>query len=642
MWKSNRKGNGRADIGPLSDGLRGNGRAGGVRSRKVKAFTLETDTRSFFLRAKKASLHDCQTALTPTQGLTFTAQSTDLPPTTPSHLERNTSRTGNRRTRDSQARQSRSISRHGLTLQLEEVKIMIEEKRRNKEKPLKLIPMKYVGGALRLTRTPGRTALNTVSLQDLIHPHHLCSAFVFSFFIENDHLFQHFPFLPTTYRPHCPIYVGRDLSQDTVGKQFGNLKTVRPKSSAEWDNVVEIAQEEYSKLYGTNFYAFYPHMSGGCAHSKLIILVYPEFLRLGHHLRESDFPRLSKDAADGYTETSFEKELRQHLDDLECPAAFRDMHMKPGVPVFDFSAAKVYLVTSRPGSYSGENASKYGQLRLRRVVRNKILKYFPEVPKMAFEVTSSSHAPAACQNSEQGEPALKMVFPTYADVQNSNLKMVGNISSHINWKNLEENSAEYLKDIFYHYRSKDAGCLFHMKSILALDAEAPPTAPPLYLYVGSANFSASAWGTVRPALVKHLGGDAPLRLERVTNFECGVVVKGGVIAGMLETADWQDIVPYVRPSAANKYKEYERPFKAPPSSASVVRLDDEGDPEEDDEDSRNFYRSMQLVNSLFIRASQSAGKGRDGCPGHMIQRQRNRLDSLPVCQYGMQQMWLLP
>jgi hypothetical protein len=38
------------------------------------------------------------------------------------------------------------------------------------------------------------------------------------------------------------------------------------------------------------------------------------------------------------------------------------------------------------------------------------------------------------------------------------------------------------------------------------------------------------------------------RLESVQNYECGVVVEGRDIAGMLETGKWEDVVPYVRPT----------------------------------------------------------------------------------------------
>ncbi|KAJ7613334.1 hypothetical protein B0H17DRAFT_1220838 [Mycena rosella] len=105
--------------------------------------------------------------------------------------------------------------------------------------------MKYAGGALRLMRTPGRSTVNTVSLKDVIHPYELRSAFVFSLFIENDHLFQHFPFKRPEKkdpgRPHCLVYVGRDISQDITAVQGANLKTKRPKGDAEWYRVIAAA-----------------------------------------------------------------------------------------------------------------------------------------------------------------------------------------------------------------------------------------------------------------------------------------------------------------------------------------------------------------------------------------------------------------
>lgn len=106
--------------------------------------------------------------------------------------------------------------------------------------------------------------------------------------------------------------------------------------------------------------------------------------------------------------------------------------------------------------------------------------------------------------------------------------------------------------------------MFHMKSILALEAD-KPDAPPLYMYVGSHNFSINAWGRVhREDRVNVAGMGAYLRLANIGNLECGVVVKGGDITGMLETTNWQDIVPYVRPSAAN--------VRSAPQSQNVADL----------------------------------------------------------------------
>jgi hypothetical protein len=69
------------------------------------------------------------------------------------------------------------------------------------------------------------------------------------------------------------------------------------------------------------------------------------------------------------------------------------------------------------------------------------------------------------------------------------------------------------------------------------------------MYMGSANFSAGAWGTVVPERRKNVVAmGVTARLENVQNYECGVVVEGCDIVGMLETGKWEDVVPYVRPT----------------------------------------------------------------------------------------------
>lgn len=97
-----------------------------------------------------------------------------------------------------------------------------------------------------------------------------------------------------------------------------------------------------------------------------------------------DFPRLSSDAAEEYEETQFECDLIQHLKDLACPEEFLEMYLTTST--FDFSAAKVHLVTSKPGSFSGAKAENYGQLRLRAIIRDEILSDFTTLPEMNFEV----------------------------------------------------------------------------------------------------------------------------------------------------------------------------------------------------------------------------------------------------------------
>ncbi|KAJ7831482.1 hypothetical protein B0H13DRAFT_2431596 [Mycena leptocephala] len=158
---------------------------------------------------------------------------------------------------------------------------MAEYDRRNLARPP--LPMKYASGALRFTRTPGRQRTpNTISLDDLIHPEDLSSALVYSFFIEDPYLFAFFPFKTSRHhRPYVNVYVGRDIAMDAGGKQFAGCKpkTKRPKPG-DFDRVVKSAKKGYREQYDNNFHAFYPKLNSGCAHSKIMLLVYPDFMRV--------------------------------------------------------------------------------------------------------------------------------------------------------------------------------------------------------------------------------------------------------------------------------------------------------------------------------------------------------------------------
>lgn len=71
------------------------------------------------------------------------------------------------------------------------------------------VAMAYPDGAVRITRTPGRTAsLNTISLDDLIKKESLVAACCFAFFIAQDELFQYLPLSKSSSGvPVCPSYL---------------------------------------------------------------------------------------------------------------------------------------------------------------------------------------------------------------------------------------------------------------------------------------------------------------------------------------------------------------------------------------------------------------------------------------------------
>ncbi|KAJ7921901.1 hypothetical protein B0H13DRAFT_2413773 [Mycena leptocephala] len=476
--------------------------------------------------------------------------------------------------------------------------LLTEYDRRNATPPL--LPMKYASGTLRLTRTSGRQhAPNAISLDDLIHPPDLSTALVYSFFIDDPYLFDFLPFKTSRHhRPYVNVYVGRDIAMDADGKRFPGCKpkTKRP-NPVDFDRVVELAKKGFREKYANNFYAFYPKLQSGCAHSKIMVLVYPEFMRVvitsanlmqcdtvygDNHWYIQDFPRLSDGAA--YTETPFER-LSQ-------------------AGVFDFSAAKAY---------------EYGQLRLRKVVCNLLKKRYREdknkVPKMTFEICVGSvghlenegvvsnflescagksagvdRRRTGAQNDIPYDARCESVevraccalhppvsFPSVVSLRSpTRIAFVdpqGNISSHIDWNALEEKNAEYLKDhLALHRHSSNQ------------------KRRPMYMYLGSANFSSSAWGKVERE-GRNRAIAAILRTERLE--------KPG--------SRWEDIVPYERPTEVNHYKDGERPWKMRKSDIEgpeppIMDWDDadadDENKDQDDEAEERHRAVMQLAGIL--------------------------------------------
>ncbi|KAF8847027.1 phospholipase D/nuclease [Acephala macrosclerotiorum] len=479
------------------------------------------------------------------------------------------------------------------------------------------ITMTYPNGGIRITRTPGRqTTKNCVNLKDLIDKQHLISACVFSFFIANEELF---PYLPLSHSSNAvPIYIGRDANQDPTARiassQAGITFKGKTKLSAkQLESISPNLCRLHSHRYGKNFHAFYAWCSGS-SHSKILLLVYPDFLRLvitscnmmdidtllgDNHWYIHDLPKLPSRAQHGLS--PFEIDLLAHLQALGTPDAF----VASVRGMYDYSTVKVHLVTSIPGVCSGVKAEKHGLLRLRRVVQDLNLRsthneiegaetrslvdteafgdderdddldapqstirpLFRSPPgkgtfdkdrqdslcnkeELRLEVCTASigdlsgkwlHGFHSCALGRKtievagkgcDVPDLRLFYPTVGDVKGayqSAQRGASNIGCHTRpW----EMAPDVIKNLFHHYKSKDTGRLFHQKLIIAYSLR-DTTAPPNYIYVGSANLSQSAWG----ALQQDKKGNETtcnVKLVKCTNFECGVVVPGHLIVGLLE------------------------------------------------------------------------------------------------------------
>lgn len=300
-----------------------------------------------------------------------------------------------------------------------------------------------------------------------------------------------------------------------------------------------------------------------------------------------DLPLLPSPRKKGEPTPEFEQELIEHATLLGCPSSF----VKTVFGKYDYSSVEdrgIKFVSSVPGSHSGEAASMYGALRLRNVVAPLV----QGQPDVNMEICTASiggmqhdwlrsmyHAFTGGQydneDSDEIPERFRITFPTRSDVEAARTfsrEGASQMGCHAKWP--ETNNT--IKKMFYHYKSKDqsegepelgedgAGCLFHQKFYMAMPEGTKVTdtaTRPLWIYIGSANFTKAAWGQIFLDKRKQKSSPGFRRLAQGNNFEAGVVVPGDQIEGMLEPGSgWQDLIPHERNGAA--YTNKEKPYNS--------------------------------------------------------------------------------
>ena len=287
------------------------------------------------------------------------------------------------------------------------------------------------------------------------------------------------------------------------------LETERKLTKQVLHAIAPILAQRYVERFAQNYHAFYAY-SPGSSHSKILVLVYPEFLRVvitscnmmdidtiggDNHWYIHDMPKLSSQTNSA---SKFETELLAHLEALSTPSAFIDSIRG----WYDYTEVGVHLVTSVPGVQAGENAEKHGLLRLRRVLLDLDLG-LPEKNSedLRLEVCTASLGNLSAKwlngfndcalgkssmtvaDDDSTVPDVKLFYPSVTDVKekaNIDAQMAAsNIGCHIRpW----EKASAGIKNIFHHYESKDTGRLFHQKFILAYNPR-NSTALPYYVYI---------------------------------------------------------------------------------------------------------------------------------------------------------------
>ncbi|KAL0485679.1 TDP1 [Acrasis kona] len=380
-----------------------------------------------------------------------------------------------------------------------------------------------------------------VTIKELLDVDNLESAALSSFCVNYDFIFSLIPMLtkniPVTLIEHWKQGPGED------GEEQGR-KTMRIGKSS--------------------MCVCHPYLlpSHSIVHAKLMLLEFPRFLRVvisSANLTPSDwqdytqciwvqdFPKLKNDQM--FQGNAFQKDLCKFWSRLTCELP-HEWLMR-----YDFSDAKVDLVPSVPGCHKGSAKSQYGHMCLRSLVRNNITSQQAQVLKnndlyiqtssvgalytrWLSEFTKScnvDYVPSPSSSTRKNQ--IKIVFPTVDTAKNSKVNGV------ICLRSSAYSGKEFPTHAFCDYQSnlKSQGCNLAHSKIIVHKSEVDGTSDGStgWVYVGSHNFSMSAWGRLQ----KH-----ETQLQ-ISNYELGVLFKNLPPGFKL---------PFKTP--AKSYKENEKPF----------------------------------------------------------------------------------
>ncbi|KAL8279939.1 hypothetical protein RQP46_007789 [Phenoliferia psychrophenolica] len=326
-----------------------------------------------------------------------------------------------------------------------------------------------------------------------------------------------------------------------------------------------------TKTFKVAPHAYEMHGWTGSMHTKAIVLCYKKFMRvvipsanmidfdwerIDNVLYIQDFPLRAPSTSDvgttpanNPTHTRFSKDFLKALKKLAVPPKFL-------VPFRDFDFSKsdeVQLVVSNQGKewyqWDGMNDGG-GIVSLANSVKalgfsaggvwqieatgSSIGQYSDNWLAQFYSACKGSHPEEWLTSKNKTEPGLapgkrlpiKIVYPTLAEVDASRGGRPGGGTLFFPEKRWKDKN--FPKNLLHQGRSKRKGVIAHTKTIIAIhrpDATSPPGSKSEgYIYVGSHNFTPSAWGT----LMYTTSGPG----ITIPNYEMGVIVplKGDTIA----------------------------------------------------------------------------------------------------------------
>ncbi|KAG5437350.1 hypothetical protein PCANB_000780 [Pneumocystis canis] len=291
-----------------------------------------------------------------------------------------------------------------------------------------------------------------------------------------------------------------------------------------------------------NVSAIFPSMEGAnCMHCKLQLLFYTTYLRvvipsanlvdydwgetgvMENSMYIHDFPRRTS-VFTGFS-TNFEKELFYY-----CKAKNYPEYILQKIQCYDFTMSKnLHFIHSIPSkAFNNDDLEDTGCLSLARAVYQlgKVDKDHTEIDIMTsslgllkpeflsnmYRALEGDQTIISCNtNVQTWKTSMKIHFPSVHTVLSSNggKESAGTICFQKRfWQHIE-----FPKSILYDSTSVHKGCLMHHKIIFVRNRISNFG----FFYLGSANFSASAWGILELSKEKK-----PIFSCR--NWECGIVL----------------------------------------------------------------------------------------------------------------------
>lgn len=303
------------------------------------------------------------------------------------------------------------------------------------------------------------------------------------------------------------------LSSFAVDYQWLLTKVPGDKSVCLIEHWVPSSDTAGNRLVHPNLLVCHPPLKGRqTMHAKLMLLVYPGFLRvvvssanlvpydwcqLENVVYVQDFPETKLDTKRPKLalSSSLQADLKLFLSKCEVPSSVLDI-----LESYDFGNSKVELVISVPGSVPGSH-SDLGRYSLSK----KLLKLIPTLPTAtkASLLYQTSSLGSLTQDFIQmfwdtiypalkgQHPDFKVVFPTRETVAGSLLGTEGGGTIFFNAFNY---NSTFPKPILHDAISLRQGSLSHSKIILGQVITSTTSTPFQWIYYGSHNFSGAAWG----------------------------------------------------------------------------------------------------------------------------------------------------